>query len=70
MLNRQQRLFRNFKKHGSKPDDKRKVDLLRDECKKAIQKAKTDYLKNLGKELADPRIHQKILLENCKQSYE
>ena len=59
ILNRQQRFFRNFKKHGSKPDDKRRVDALRDECKKAIQKAKTDYLKNLGNKLTDPSIHQK-----------
>ena len=54
MLNREQRLYRNYKKHGHKPDDKIRVDVFREECNKAISKAKENYLGNLGNELADP----------------
>ena len=59
MLNRQQRLYRNYKKHGFKPEDKSRVDVFRSECNMAIKKAKADYLKNLGNKLADPKTRQK-----------
>ena len=59
MLNRQQRLYRNYKKHGFKPDDKSRVDVFRSECNMAIKKAKEGYLKKLGDKLADPKTSQK-----------
>ena len=36
MLNKQSRLFKNFKKHGYKTDDKHRLDSYREKCKKAI----------------------------------
>ena len=43
MLNRQQRLYKKYKRHGSKTDDKIRVDASREECRLAIQNAKTDF---------------------------
>ena len=40
MLNKQSRLFKNFKKHGYKADDKSRLDSYRDECKKGIDNSK------------------------------
>ena len=54
MLNRQQRLYQNYKKHGFKAEDKIRVDSFREECLVEIQKSKTEYLENLGKKLANP----------------
>ena len=36
MLNKQSRLFKNFKKHGYRADDKSRLDIFQQECKKAI----------------------------------
>ena len=58
-LNRQQRLYRNYKKHGHKPGDKIRVDAFRDECNEAIRKAKEGYFEKLGNKLADPSTCQK-----------
>ena len=54
MLNRKNRLFKNFKKHGYKPEDKLRLDAFREECKEAVEKKKTNYLTNLGNKLNDP----------------
>ena len=59
MLNRQQRLYRNYKRHGFKPEDKIRVDSFREECLAEILKYKTKYLENLGNKLADPNTCQK-----------
>ena len=61
MLNRQQRLYKNYKRHGLKPEDKVRVDRFRDECNIAVQNAKKSYLEKMGKKLADPK--------NCQKSY-
>ena len=45
LLNRKKRLFKNYKKHGYKVEDKVRVDRFREECQVAVEKAKTDYLK-------------------------
>ena len=73
MLNKQKRLYRNFKRHGYKPEEKIRVDLFRDECNASILKAKSDYLIKLGNDLADPSTSQKTywkiinrVLNKCK----
>ena len=73
MVRRQQRLYKNFKRHGCKPEDKVRVDGFRDECKLAIQAAKNNYLENLGNKLVDPNTCQKSywkvinkVLNKCK----
>ena len=63
MLNRQQRHFRNYKRHGCKPEDKIRVDSFLDECKQATEKAKSDFMNKLGTNLADPSLISKVLLE-------
>ena len=47
MLNKQNRLFKNYKKHGYKLDDKNRVDNFRKKIEMAINKSKEGYLKNL-----------------------
>ena len=54
LLNRQKRLFRNYKRGGSKPADKIRVNSFRDDFTSAILKAKTDYLSKIGSELSVP----------------
>ena len=59
MLNTQQILFKNDKKHGYKLDDKIRVDIFREECDLAVQKSKESYLKKIGNKLIDPKTNQK-----------
>ena len=40
-------------------EDKVRLDSFRNECQEAVEKAKTDYLKNLGNKLKDPNTSQK-----------
>ena len=61
MLNCQQRLYKNCKRHGLKPEDKVRVDRFHDECNIVVQNAKNSYLEKMGKKLADP--------ENCQKYY-
>ena len=59
MLNKQGRLFKNFKKHGYKADDKSRLDLFRDKCKKAVDNSREIYLKQVGINLAEPKTSKK-----------
>ena len=59
LLNRKNRLFKNYKKHGYKVEDKNRLDTFREECQVAVEKVKTDYLKNLGNKLNDTNTSQK-----------
>ena len=56
MINRQHRLFKNYKKHGFQLHDKSRADAFHN---LAIQKAKDNYLKDLGNKLIDPNTSQK-----------
>ena len=53
MLNRKNRLYKNFKKHGYRDEDKTRLDAFREECKKAVEDNKIRYLTNLGNKLND-----------------
>ena len=59
MLNRKNRLFKNYKKHGYKVEDRVRLDVFRKECQESVEKTKADYLKNLGNKLNDPNTCQK-----------
>ena len=59
MLNKQSRLFKKFKNHGYKTDDKYRLDSYREECKKAIYNSREMYLKQVGINLADPKNSKK-----------
>ena len=52
-------MFKNYKRHGYKVDDKNRVDNFRKEYEKAINKSKEDYLKKLGDKLINPNTSQK-----------
>ena len=56
MLNRKNMLFKNYKKHRYKEEDKVRLDAFRIECQKAVQIAKLTYLKNLGNKVIDPKV--------------
>ena len=54
MLNRKNRLFNNYKRHGYKAEDKVRLDAFRIECQQAVEAAKLSYLTNLGNKVNNP----------------
>ena len=48
MLNRKNRLYKSYKRHGYKDEDKVRLDSFRIECQEAVNNAKLTYLTNLG----------------------
>ena len=59
LLNRKNRLYKNYKKHGYKIMDKERLDTFRMECQHAVETAELNYLKNLGNKVNDPTTSQK-----------
>ena len=59
MLKRKNRLFKNYKRHGYKEEDKFRLDNFRIECQQAVETAKLSYLSNLGNKANDPGTTQK-----------
>ena len=59
MLKRKNRLFKNYKKHGYKEEDKLRLDSFRIECQEAVEKAKSNYLEMLGNNLNHPNTSPK-----------
>ena len=59
MLNKQNKIYRNYKKHGYNLTDKVRLDAYSDMCNKVISKAKEDYLNLSGSKLANPFTGQK-----------
>ena len=59
MYNRKNRLYRNYKKHRFKAEDKVRLDTFGMECQQAVEFAKLSYLKNLGNKVSNPNTSQK-----------
>ena len=59
MLNKKNRLFKNYKKHGYKREEKDRLDTFRMECQQAVETAKLTYFKNLGNKVNGPSASQK-----------
>ena len=59
MLNRKNRLFKNYKKHRYKEEDKVRLDAFRLECQNAVEIAKLSYLTNIGNKVNNPCTSQK-----------
>ena len=59
MLNRKNRLFKNYKRHRYKEQDKVRLDVFRIECQEAIATAKLSYLTSMGNKVNDPGTSQK-----------
>ena len=58
MLNRKNRLFNNYKRHGYKAEDKVRLDAFRIECQEAVEIVKFSYLTNLGNKVNNPGTSQ------------
>ena len=59
MLDRKNRLFNNYKRHGYKARDKIRLDAFRIECQQAVETAKLSNLTNLGNNVNNPGTSQK-----------
>ena len=59
MLNGKNRLYKSYKRHGYKEEDKARLDTFRSECQQAIENAKSSYLTNLGNKVNHPNTSQK-----------
>ena len=59
MRNRKNRLFKNYKRHGYRVEDKVRLDTFRSECQQAVETAKLSYLTALGNKVNDPNTSQK-----------
>ena len=59
MLNRKNRLFNNYKRHGYKAEDNVRLDSFRIECQQAVETAKLSYLRNAGNKENNPSTSQK-----------
>ena len=58
-LKQKNRLYKGYKKHGYKEEDKIRLDNFRAECQTDIKNAKDNYLKSLGCKLAEKEITKK-----------
>ena len=58
MLNRKNRLFKNYKSHRYKEEDKVRLEVFRIECQKAVETAKSSYITNMGNKVNDPGTSQ------------
>ena len=59
MLNRKNRLFKNYKKHSYKEEDNVRLHVFRIECQKSVETAKLSYLTNMGNKLGNPGTSEK-----------
>jgi len=59
LLNKKNRLYKNYKKHGYKAEDKVRLDAFRIECQQAVETKKLSYLTRLGDKVNDPNTTQK-----------
>ena len=58
--NRKNRLFKNYKKHSYKVEDKIRLDTFLIECKHAVKTAKLSYLTNLENKEYDHNTNRKF----------
>ena len=59
MLNRKNRIYKNYKRHGYREEDKARLDTFQSECKLAVENAKLSYLTDLGNKVNDPNTSKK-----------
>ena len=59
MLNRKNRLYKSYRRHGYTDEDKVRLDNFRIECQQAVENAKLSYITNLGNKVNDPNTSQK-----------
>ena len=49
MLKRKNRLYKNYKRHGYRDEDKIRLEAFREECKIEVETSRLSYLTNLAK---------------------
>ena len=54
MFKRKNRLYKIYKRHGYRDEDKIRLQALREECKNAVETSRLSYITNLGKKVNDP----------------
>ena len=54
ILKRKNRLFKNYKKHRYKEEDKVRLEAFRIECQQAVESSKQCYFTTLGNRVNDP----------------
>ena len=59
LLNRKNRFFKKYRRHGYKLEDKVRLENFRKECQDAVETAKLTYLTNMRKKLNNPNTSQK-----------
>ena len=59
MLNRKTRLYKSYKRHGYKDEDKARLDTFRSECQLAVENTKLSYLTHLGNKVNGPNTSQR-----------
>ena len=59
MLNRKTGIFKNYRRHGCKVEDKVRLDTFRSKCQQAVATANLSYLTNIGNKVNDPNTSQK-----------
>ena len=59
LLKKTNRLYKNYKRHGYKAEDKVRLDTFRIECQQAVEISKLTHLSNLGDKLHNPTTLQK-----------
>ena len=59
LRNKKNRLYKKYKRHGYKAEDKVRLDAFRIECQQAVEMAKLSYLANLGDKFDNPNTSQK-----------
>ena len=74
MLKKQNRLYKNYKRHGYKANGNIRMDKYNDECKNAVEFAKQSYLRNLSNKLNDLSVSKKSywkivnkVMNRCKE---
>ena len=63
MLNRKNGLFKNYKRHGYRVEDKVILDTFSSKCQQAVGTAKLSYLTNLGNIVNAPNSSQNSYLK-------
>ena len=59
-LNKKNRLYKNYKRHGYKDEDRVRLETFREDCSNDVERAKQDYLKTVGDKLNDSNTPQKV----------
>ena len=68
LLNKNNRLYNNYKRHGYKAEDQTRLDTFRMECSQAVEGAKSRYLTNLGNKVNNPNTSPKLYWKIIKSN--